>query len=263
MIVYAFVFIFGSIIGSFLNVCIYRIPRSLSIVFPSSGCPSCGSSIRFYDNIPIISYLVLRGRCRKCGSTISWVYPLVEFLNAMLYVLTFYKFINYSVLAVVAYFVFISAFIVITFIDLEHMIIPNSITYPGIPLAFLAGAAILPDPFSLIEPLGPVQSFIGLIFGGGFFYLIAITGKAVFKKPAMGGGDIKLMALVGALSGWKGVLLTTFTGSFIGSVIGVLLILIKGRDWGSRLPFGPYLVAGALVSLFWGQELFMWYLNAG
>jgi len=263
MIIYTFVFIFGAIIGSFLNVCIYRLPRSLSVVFPSSGCPSCGGIIRFYDNIPILSYLLLRGRCRKCGSGISWVYPLVEFLNASLYVLTYYKFFYYSVWVVAVYFIFISALIVITFIDLEHMIIPDQITLPGIPLAFVVGAAILPDPFSRMDSLGIVQSFIGLVFGGGFFYLIAVSGEAVFKKPAMGGGDIKLMALVGGISGWKGVLLTTFTGSLIGSVIGILLILIKGKNWGSRLPFGPYLVAGAVVSLFWGQELLMWYLNAG
>lgn len=263
MIIYTFVFIFGAVIGSFLNVCIYRLPRSLSVVFPSSGCPSCGSTIRFYDNIPIISYLLLRGRCRKCRSGISWVYPLVEFLNASLYVLTYYKFFYYSVWVVAAYFVFISALIVITFIDLEHMIIPDRITLPGIPLAFVVGAAILPDPFSRMDSLGIVQAFIGLIFGGGFFYLIAVAGEAVFKKPAMGGGDIKLMALVGGILGWKGVVLTTFAGSLIGSVVGILLILIKGRSWGSKLPFGPYLVAGSVVSLFWGQELLMWYLNAG
>ncbi len=263
MIIYTFVFIFGAVIGSFLNVCIYRLPRNLSVVFPSSGCPSCGGIIRFYDNIPILSYLLLRGRCRKCRSGISWVYPLVEFLNATLYVLTYYKFFYYSVWVLVTYFVFISALIVITFIDLEHMIIPDRITLPGIPLALVAGAAILPDPFSRMDSIGLVQSFIGLIFGGGFFYLIAVTGKAVFKKPAMGGGDIKLMALVGCISGWKGVMLTTFAGSLIGSVVGILLILIKGRSWSSKIPFGPYLTAGAVVSLFWGQELFMWYLNAG
>lgn len=263
MIIYTFVFIFGAVIGSFLNVCIYRLPRSLSVVFPSSGCPSCGGIIRFYDNIPILSYLLLRGRCRKCRSGISWIYPLVEFLNATLYVLTYYKFFYYSVWVVAVYFAFISALIVITFIDFEHMIIPNEITYPGIPLAFVAGAAILPDPFSRMDSLGLVQSFIGLILGGVFIYLTGVIGKAVFKKDAMGFGDVKLMAMVGALLGWKGVLLTTFAGSLFGSVIGILLIKMKGKNWDSSLPFGPYLVAGALVSLFWGQELFMWYLNAG
>lgn len=253
-------FIFGAITGSFLNVCIYRIPRGMSIVFPSSHCPSCDSEVRFYDNIPIISYLVLRGRCRSCRTKISPVYPLVELLNATLYAFTFSRFIGYSVAAVIAYAFFLSALVVITFIDLEHQIIPDGITLPGIPIAILLGATILPDPFSRAHPLGLQSSLVGFAAGGGLFYLIAVAGESIFRKQAMGGGDIKLMALVGGLLGWKSVIVTTFVGSLIGSAVGLLLIVLKGRKWGSRLPFGPFLAVGSAVSLFWGQELFLWYL---
>jgi leader peptidase (prepilin peptidase)/N-methyltransferase len=266
MILYIFIFIFGALIGSFLNVCIYRLPQGLSIVAPSSRCPSCGTPIKFYDNIPILSYMVLKGKCRSCKSKVSIRYPVTEFLNAVLYVVVLNRFGAGSPAVLLIYFIFISALIVIFFIDLDHQIIPDSITLPGIPLAVVLGSLILPDPFSRNELLGIKSSVIGFLAGGGSFYLIAVMGKAILKKEAMGGGDIKMMAMVGGLLGWKGVILTTFMGSFLGSVIGVSLIILKGREWGARIPFGPYLTAGAIISLFWGQEVVhMWlrYLHAG
>lgn len=261
MMEYIFIFILGALIGSFLNVCIYRMPQDLSIVTPSSRCPSCGTPIKFYDNIPVISYMLLRGRCRSCKAPLSLRYPLVELLNAVLYVTVLSRFIGASSGVLLVYFVFVSALVVIIFIDLDHQIIPNSITLPGIPLAVVLSSTILPDPFSHFELLGIKSSVIGVLAGGGSFYLIAVTGKAILKKDAMGMGDIKMMALVGGVLGWKGVVLTTFIGSLLGSVIGVSLIFLKGREWGSRIPFGPYLAAGALVSLFWGQDILMWYLG--
>jgi leader peptidase (prepilin peptidase)/N-methyltransferase len=269
MSIYIFVFIFGSVIGSFLNVCIYRIPRDSSIVFPSSHCPSCGSPIKFYDNIPILSYIILMGRCRACKAKISARYPLVEFLNGVLYVLTLYKFGSDSIWTVLAYFIFLSALIVITFIDIDFQIIPDSITLPGIPVALILGSILMPDPFEGFgyfqnsQPLGFKASLIGMISGGGFFYLVAVLGKALLKKDAMGGGDIKMMAMVGALMGWKSVILTTFLASLLGSIIGILLIAVKGREWGSRIPFGPYLALGSVITLFYGHELLMWYLYLG
>jgi leader peptidase (prepilin peptidase)/N-methyltransferase len=263
MILYIFIFIFGALIGSFLNVCIYRIPQGLSIIRPSSRCPACGTPIKVYDNIPILSYMLLLGKCRTCGAKLSVRYPLVEFLNAALYVFLFYRFGPGSPWVLFSYALFVSSFIVIFFIDLDHQIIPDGITLPGILLAVVLGSTVLPDPFSRSELLGFKTSIIGFLAGGGSFYLIAIAGKSVLKKDAMGGGDIKMMAMVGGLLGWKGVLLTTFCGSLFGSIIGVSLILVKGREWGSRIPFGPYLVTGALISLFWGQDIFMWYLHAG
>ncbi|MEW6714589.1 MAG: prepilin peptidase [Nitrospirota bacterium] len=266
MITYIFVFIFGSIIGSFLNVCIHRIPRGSSIVFPASSCPSCGSPIKFYDNIPILSYLLLMGRCRACQAKISSRYPFVEFLNGIFYVFALYRFGSDSIWTVLIYFVFLSALIVITFIDIDFQIIPDSITLPGIPIALILGSTLLPDPFEgfdyfqKFQPLGLKASLIGMISGGGFFYLVAALGKALLKKDAMGGGDIKMMAMVGGLMGWKSVILTTFLASLLGSVIGIALIAVKGRRWGSRIPFGPYLALGSVITLFYGHELLMWYL---
>lgn len=293
MISYIAVFIFGAIIGSFLNVCIYRIPRGLSLVLPCSKCPSCGDSIRFYDNIPIISYILLKGRCRICNSRIPIRYFVVELLNAVLYVVTLYRFGYHSVWTLLFYFIFLSSLIVITFIDFEFQIIPDKITLPWIPLSLIFGSTILPDPFSRIDLLGFKASIVGIFLGGGLYYAIAILGKAVFKKDAMGGGDIKLMAMVGGVLGWKGVLLTTFIGSFFGSIIGIFLILMKrtrrqsstkgpenvtlslskgdkerdfrvrGREWDTKIPFGPYLAFGAFVSIFMGQEILLWYLYGG
>jgi leader peptidase (prepilin peptidase)/N-methyltransferase len=262
MILHIFIFIFGAIVGSFLNVCIYRIPQGLSIVRPASRCQSCGIPIKFYDNIPIVSYLILLGKCRSCGVKLSVRYPLVELLNAVLYLAVFNRFGASSPWILLAYFTFVSALIVIFFIDIDHQIIPDGITLPGILIAIIAGSTVLPDPFSVMDLLGWRSSLIGCLAGGGSFYLIAVTGRLILKKDAMGGGDIKMMAMVGGVLGWKGVFLTTFMGSLLGSVVGISLIMLKGKEWGSRIPFGPYLAAGALVSLFYGQDIVMWYLYA-
>ncbi len=260
MMLYIIVFVFGALIGSFLNVCIYRIPKEKSIVTPASTCPSCGTGIKFYDNIPILSYIILRGRCRNCKAEFSARYPFVEFINAALYIAVLYSFGYASPWALLAYFFFVSTLIVIFFIDLDHQIIPNSITFPGMPIAVILGATILPDPFLRDSLLGLRDAAIGFLAGGGFFYLTAVFGRAILKKEAMGMGDVKMMAMVGGLLGWKGVLLTTFMGSLLGSIIGVSLIALKGREWGSRIPFGPYLALGALVSLLWGEDILTWYL---
>jgi len=253
-LLYIVTFIFGAVIGSFLNVCIYRIPRGLSIIMPSSYCFSCRSPIRFYDNIPILSYILLRGRCRSCGNRISIKYPLIELLNSVLYITVLWRFGPYLSWALLSYFLFLSSLIVIAFIDLEFQIIPDRITLPGILLGIILGSTILFDPFFRLNLLGFKASLIGLLLGGGLFYLIAILGEALFKKEAMGGGDIKMMAMVGGFLGWKGVLLTTFLGSLFGSVIGILLIILKGKERGSKIPFGPYLALGAVLSLFFGEE---------
>jgi leader peptidase (prepilin peptidase)/N-methyltransferase len=257
---YLIVIVFGLLIGSFLNVCIFRIPEGVSIVTPASKCPGCGTPIKFYDNIPIISYLLLMGKCRNCRAKVSARYPFVEFLNAALYAVVLNRFGVEPPWVLFIYLFFTSVLIVIFFIDLDHQIIPNSITYPGIPIAVLLGATVLPDPFLRYSFLGYKAAIIGLIVGGGFFYLVAVAGKVIFKKDAMGGGDIKMMAMVGGLLGWKGVILTTFAGSLLGSIVGVTLIRLKGREWGSKIAFGPYLALGALISMLWGEEILRWYL---
>ena len=258
MLLYVFVFIFGSLIGSFLNVCIYRIPRQISIVWPSSRCPSCNQPIRAWDNMPILSYLMLGGSCRNCRAKISSRYPVVEALNAVCYVVLLWRFgPDWPFLA---YALFCSALIVITFIDLDFQIIPDRITLPGIPLGLLAGSLLLPDPFLRATALGWKSSVIGAVSGFLFFYFVAAAGEKIFKKEAMGGGDIKMMAMVGGFLGWKGVILTTFIGSLLGSVIGVVMMALRGREHGSLIPFGPFLAAGAVSSLIFGHEIVAWYL---
>ncbi|MBI5641733.1 MAG: prepilin peptidase [Nitrospirae bacterium] len=253
MSLYFIVFAFGSLIGSFLNVCIYRIPRNQSVIMPSSRCPSCLKPIRPWDNIPVISYLLLGGKCRYCKARISPRYPLIEALNAFFYIAVLWRyglgwdFALYCVLA--------SALIVITFIDLDFQIIPDRITLAGIPIGLVAGSFILPDPFLRASALGYKSSIIGFLTGGGLFYLVA-----VLSRGGMGGGDIKMMAMVGALMGWKSVLLTTFAGSLTGSVIGIFLMIFRGKGRKAKIPFGPFLALGTIITLFFGQEILIWYL---
>ncbi|GAB4390270.1 MAG: A24 family peptidase [Thermodesulfovibrionales bacterium] len=244
----------GLVVGSFLNVCIWRIPRKQSIISPSSRCPSCGTPIAPWDNVPVLSYIALRGKCRHCGARISPRYPFVESLNAALYLLVLYRFGLGWHTAV--YFAFVSALIVVTFIDLDFQIIPDGITLSGIPLGLLAGAFLVPDPFSRMEGLGLVSSVLGAAVGFSLFYAVAYLSRG-----GMGGGDIKLMAMVGALTGWKGVLLTTFLGSLGGSVVGLFLMVFKGKGRKTKVPFGPFLALGAVLTLFLGQEILSWYLH--
>ena len=253
IILYIFVFILGSIVGSFMNVCIYRMPRKLSIVLPSSRCPSCNIPIKPWDNIPIVSYLFLGGRCRECKSKISLQYPLVEFLNAVLYVFILWKF--GLAWHTPLYFIFCSTLIVISFIDLEFQIIPDKITLPGIPIGIIVGSFLLPDPFMRYNILGLKASLLGFVIGGGVFYALAIISRG-----GMGGGDIKMMAMVGALMGWKAVLLISFIGSCIGSIFGVFLMIFKGKGRKTKIPFGPFLALGSLVTLFYGEEILYWVL---
>lgn len=253
MSLYLIVFVLGSLIGSFLNVCIYRMPRGLSIISPSSRCPSCSMPVKPWDNIPVLSFLILGGRCRHCRKKISVRYPLVEASNAFLYMSVLWKFgVGWNFLIYAA---LVSSLIVITFIDLDFQVIPDRITLPGIPIALIAGSFLLPDPFMRADRLGYTASLIGFLAGGGFFYLVA-----VLSRGGMGGGDIKLMAMVGGLMGWKSVLLTTFAGSLSGSIIGIFLMLFKGKGRKTKIPFGPFLAFGTLVTLFFGQEILLWYL---
>jgi leader peptidase (prepilin peptidase)/N-methyltransferase len=247
-------FLIGSVVGSFLNVCIYRMPRGLSIIWPSSRCPSCNIPIRPYDNIPLISFLVLGGRCRDCGERILFRYPAVEMMNALLYVAVVWRYgIGWHIPFL---FLFCSAMIVIAFIDLDYQIIPDAITLPGIPVGVIAGSLFFPDPFARNGPTGFVNSLIGLFSGGGLFYAIA-----VLSRGGMGGGDIKMMAMLGAFAGWKSILLTTFAGSLLGSIVGIFLMVFMGKGRKTKVPFGPFLAVGALITLFFGREILDLYLR--
>ena len=251
---YVIVFLFGLVIGSFLNVCIYRIPREQSIVFPSSKCPKCGVSISALDNIPVISYIMLRGKCRNCKEPISIRYPVVEILNGLLYILVLWRYeLSPTGMILMMY---MSALLVITFIDIDFQIIPDVITIPGTFISLVLGAFLMKDPFLRSSLLGFKASLIGCVLGFGLFYAIAILSRG-----GMGGGDIKMMAMVGALTGWKGVLLTTFAGSLLGSIIGIALMALKGKGRKTKIPFGPFLAAGSAISVLFGQEILRLYLG--
>ncbi|TAN43436.1 MAG: prepilin peptidase [Nitrospirae bacterium] len=252
------VIILGLVIGSFLNVCIYRIPREKSIVTPPSACPCCSLAIKPWDNIPVISYLWLRGRCRNCSEKISPRYPIIEALNGFLYWAVFRQFdMGWHLPAL---FAFVSAMLVITLIDFDFQIIPDAITLPGM-IVGAAASFILPDPFANHTTVGFTNSIIGLVSGYGSFLLIAVIGSWMAKAEAMGGGDLKLMGMVGAFMGWKAVLLTTLAGSIAGSIIGIGLMAFKGKDRKTAIPFGPFLAIGALISLFFGEAIASWYLS--
>jgi leader peptidase (prepilin peptidase)/N-methyltransferase len=238
----AFIFAFGLVTGSFLNVCISRIPKNESVVFPPSHCPLCNYRIRWYDNIPLVSYLLLRGRCRGCGAHISLIYPLVELLNGLLTLALFWRFGLSPSFPVM--FLFCSALVVITFIDMEHQIIPDGISLPGIVAGFL---------FSFFLPwqtwLGSLE---GIILGGGSLLLVASCYQWLTGKEGMG-----------AFLGWKAIPFIIFASSLAGSVVGVSMMLIQKKDSKLAIPFGPYLAFGAVLYIFFGGRLIQWYLHVG
>jgi leader peptidase (prepilin peptidase)/N-methyltransferase len=246
-----FVCAFGAIIGSFLNVCIARLPDGRSIVRPPSHCPKCQSFIAWYDNVPILSYLVLAGRCRTCQVRISARYPAVEVLTGALAVALFLRL--GPTLAFAGYFAFAAALVVITFIDLDHQLIPDVISLPGI----VVGLA-----FSLVSPLvTPLDAALGVLAGGGTLLAVAWLYKTFRGQEGMGGGDVKLLAMIGAFLGWQSIFVTLFVGSVIGSIIGVALMLYQRADTRLAIPFGPFLAGGALVYLFWGDRILDFYFG--
>jgi leader peptidase (prepilin peptidase)/N-methyltransferase len=255
-------FVFGAIIGSFLNVCISRIPNDESVVHPPSRCPKCKTRIRFYDNIPLISYVLLLGRCRACGEKISPRYFFVELLMASLAVTLLHRF-GLS-LAFVASFVFVAALIVISFVDLDVRIVPDVISLPGILLGFLISIVahyLLRD--SLLVIPSPLSSFLGIFIGGGFLLLVAWGYHFFTGVEGMGGGDVKLLAMIGAFLGWPSIPVTIFFASLGGSVIGLTLMLSKGVGGKHALPFAPFLCIGALLHLLFGDAVVAWYLPGG
>ena len=256
------VFIFGAMLGSFLNVCIARLPKGESIVRPPSHCPNCKAHIPYYDNIPLISYLILLGRCRFCAERISPRYFFVEFLMGVLTVALLFHF--GLTVAFCIYVVFVGALAVISFIDLDVQIIPNVISLPGIALGFLASLAQYPWPVdSLSIPPSPLSSFIGISIGGVFLWLVAWIYEFFTGAEGMGGGDIKLLAMIGAFLGWPSIPLTLFFASVSGSVIGVILMVRAGAGGKYAIPFGPFLCLGALFYLFLGRIVLEIYLPAG
>lgn len=245
--------VLGAVIGSFLNVCIHRLPRGESLVRPRSRCPACGALIRAFDNVPLLSFLWLRGRCRDCRAAISIRYPAVELLNGLGYVLLWRRF-GWTPDALI-YGVFFSALVVVTFIDWDHQIIPNRITLPGIVVGLVSAATVLTGSF--------VDAVIGAALGGGLLYAVAVASEWVLKKEGMGLGDVKLLAMIGAFLGWKAVLVTVFVGALGGSFVGLALMALKLKRRDDPIPFGPFLALGAVSALFAGPELIAWYLRLG
>ncbi|MCP4671961.1 MAG: prepilin peptidase [Desulfobacula sp.] len=246
------IFVFGSCIGSFLNVCIYRIPENKSIVFPGSFCPSCKNAIPLYLNIPILSYIFLMGKCKFCKFKIPIRYPLIESLAGIFALLLFLKF-GFTP-ALFYWFIFISALITISFIDFDHQIIPDVISLPGI--------IIFASSFYFLPEMTIKKTILGILVGGGSLYSVALIYYFLRKHEGMGGGDIKLLAMIGAATGIKGVIFTIFTGSLLGTFFGILIMLYtKVADTKFKIPFGPFLSLGAILYIFYGQQLIKWYFG--
>jgi len=262
--------LFGAIIGSFLNVVIHRLPAGESIVFPGSHCPRCGAPIRPWDNIPVLGWIALGGRCRDCREPIALRYPLVELANALLWAALALRF-GFG-LQLLAFAVYCSALLAITMIDVDHWIIPDAITLPGI-LVGLAASFFSPPRGSLIATFlhhrlgldrlpgflaapGFWDSLAALLLGGGFFYLVAVVSRG-----GMGGGDIKLTAMMGAFLGLRDLGVAVFIGLLAGSVVGIALMIAGLKTRKDAIPFGPFLALGGVCAVFWGRPFVAWYLN--
>jgi len=271
----ALVVAWGACIGSFLNVCIYRIPRELSVISPRSACPTCGTMIAWYDNVPLLSYLLLRGNCRHCGSPISPRYWIVEGLTAALFLLVWLKMpilhpfpaLGLSPITpqhwplLVIYWIVISGAVLGSFVDFDHYILPDRVTLGGIALG-LAMSPLFPALHGETHWLRALMwSSVGAVVGWGLLWGVAIVGRLIFKKEAMGFGDVKLLGAIGALFGSKAVFFTILISSFAGSIVGIVLVLAGNRTMQSRIPFGPYIMLAALAWLFWGPTLWTLYLD--
>lgn len=238
---------FGLVIGSFLNVCIYRLPREQSVAWPASRCPHCSTPIKPYDNIPLLSFFVLGGKCRACKAPISWRYPLIEGLTGaltVLYALRHYEHFAWLLAALAALY----ALLVLAVIDIDFMIIPDELSIGLLGLGLLAAWVNPSFNGTFWERI--LSSLIGGAVGFGVVWGLATVGEWIFKKEAMGGGDVKLMAGVGALLGWQGALCTLLLGSLFGSIYGIALMVLKRAGKSQPIPFGPFLAMGAAINLY-------------
>jgi leader peptidase (prepilin peptidase) / N-methyltransferase len=272
----AFSFVLGAIIGSFLNVVVYRLPEGKSLIRPGSCCPKCDSPIRWYDNIPIVSWLVLGAKCRNCSSPISWQYPAVEALTGALFLLVSWRFGLTA--ATPIYMVFVASLVVVTFVDLTHWIIPNEVSLPGILVGIGLALASTIFPASGLYQVTVFNSVIGAVAGYALVFLLDRMTVLILKKPGMGLGDAKLLAMLGAFFGWQGGILIVLVASFLGSAVGIpLKIALRFRDGdsdsggdnkegeptspGLYMPFGPFLCVGGLVVMFFGEAILKAYLG--
>ncbi len=270
--------VIGAMVGSFLNVCVHRMPKGLSIVKPGSACPKCATPIRWYDNFPVLSWVLLGAKCRTCKARIHWQYPLVELITCLLFLAVYWKF--GMTLASPVYMALMAALVLVTFIDLADWTIPNEVTFPGMPLGIACSVVAMLYPESGLLLDKPLMSFVGLLAGGGSLYALDMLSLLIMKKRGMGFGDVKLLAMLGAFFGPLGVLLIVVISSFFGSAIGITMILItRGKPaqapapkdseddfdamtpGGHYLPFGPYLVLGGITYVFYGPQIIQRYLE--
>ena len=273
---YIFVFVLGAAIGSFLNVVIYRVPNELSIVLPNSACPNCKTPIKPYDNIPIFGWLFLGGKCRSCKEPIAWRYPAVELLTACIFMLVFWQIGPTPYLPVAL--AFSASMISLVFIDGEHMILPNVITYPMFVIALIV-RIVFPIAFvgnyfsdTTYAPISSLHGYpawavslagalFGALIGGGSLWLVGAIWKLLRGVDAMGLGDVKLLFGIGALLGWRLTVLTIFIGAFTGALAGAAMLVVrKDKDMQSQIPFGIFLGIGSFVSMLFGEQLITWYL---
>jgi leader peptidase (prepilin peptidase)/N-methyltransferase len=268
------VFCFGACMGSFLNVCIYRIPREESVISPGSHCPQCNHPIAWYDNIPLLGYIVLSGRCRHCQSRISPRYLFVEILIAVLFVLVWLKLgpshqdvrlLGLSPVSdirlVPIYWLMVFGLALGTFVDIEHMIIPDRVSLGGIVMGLVLGMLVPALHYQTTFFGGLGSAFLGALVGSGSLWGVALLGKVIFKKDAMGMGDVKLLGAIGAFLGWTAVLFTVMVSSFFGALVGVTLVMMKKKEMQSRIPYGPYLALGALIWMLWGPSIWNAYIE--
>ena len=239
-------FLLGLCVGSFLNVVIARVPEGRSIVGPGSACPRCSTPIAWYDNVPLLSFALLRARCRKCGEPISWRYPVVELVTGLLFVLALAE--RGLTIDLRPALLLVSGLVSITGIDLVHQLIPDVISIPGI----VVGLAVS----TLTGRPGWLDSLVGVVIGGGIFLLIIVASRG-----GMGGGDMKLGAMLGAFLGWKLVLVAILIAILAGGVFAIVVLLLRRKGRKDAVPFGPFLALGGVVSLFWGESLLAWYLG--
>ncbi|MCX7816995.1 MAG: prepilin peptidase [Syntrophales bacterium] len=240
MLTYIVAFIVGAVVGSFLNVVISRVPLGRSIISPPSNCPVCGERIVFYDNIPILSFLLLRGRCRYCKERISWRYFTVELLTAFLALTLLIKFgVN---LRFLVFFIFLCVLVVVAFIDLEHGIVPHIIVLPGIPICFMVSIFVLGLKFT--------DALVGLFAGVAILYLIALYYESITGNEGLGAGDVNLLGMIGAFLGWQGLIVVLPVAAVLGAAAGIIIVLVKGKDLKYALPFAPFLSLGAGVYIF-------------
>jgi len=270
-------FVFGAVVGSFLNVVIHRLPLGESVVHPGSRCPACGAPIRAHDNVPILGWVLLGGRCRDCRAPIAARYPLVELANALLWAALAQR-LGFG-LPFVLLAAFCSALVVVTLVDLDHLIIPDAITLPGIAVGLVA-SLFLPPRAGLVTWLlhgrlglgrlpGPFgsptfwDSLLAAAAGFAFFYLAAVLGDRLFRKASMGGGDIKLAAMMGAVLGLTGLVVAIYVALLVGSTVGIALLLLRRARPGTAIPFGPFLALGGVVASFWARDIAEWYTRLG